>query len=209
LKRKRKTYEPVDETKAVVTVGNGRGFVVEAAPWQWGRVVITAAHCLPFLPPAHGAAYDSERWYEALLGPLGAAPTIWAECYFVDPVADLAILGSVDNQQMPGQADTYEQLVEAAVSLRIADVSMDRAAWLLGLDGQWFRCAVQHSGGPLWVSDANEDILGGMSGSPIVQDGAAVGLVSVSSGGAAGGHRRGGPNPRLVHALPGRMFKKP
>ena len=33
----------------VMTAGSGRGFVVEGAG---ERLVITAAHCLPFLPPA-------------------------------------------------------------------------------------------------------------------------------------------------------------
>ena len=33
----------------VITVGHGRGFVVEGAG---ERLVITAAHCLPSLPPA-------------------------------------------------------------------------------------------------------------------------------------------------------------
>ena len=36
-------------TSGVITVGNGRGFVVEGAG---ERLVITAAHCLPSLPPA-------------------------------------------------------------------------------------------------------------------------------------------------------------
>jgi hypothetical protein len=33
----------------VITVGHGRGFVIEGAG---ERLVITAAHCLPSLPPA-------------------------------------------------------------------------------------------------------------------------------------------------------------
>jgi hypothetical protein len=70
-------------TQAVVTVGDGRGFVVKH---HHERVIITAAHCLPFLPPPCTVSYLKERTYKALLGPLGSDPTVWAECLFVDPV---------------------------------------------------------------------------------------------------------------------------
>lgn len=36
--------------QAVIRVGDGRGFMVER---QRQRFVLTAAHCLPRLPPAH------------------------------------------------------------------------------------------------------------------------------------------------------------
>jgi hypothetical protein len=57
---------------AVITVGEGRGFVVEG----WDRYVITAAHCLPHLPPPASFLGANERTYKALLGPLGQEPTI-------------------------------------------------------------------------------------------------------------------------------------
>jgi hypothetical protein len=61
--------------QAVITVGDGRGFVVEGDLER--RYVITAAHCLPELPPAHGASKLEERTYQKLLGPLGEQPSIW------------------------------------------------------------------------------------------------------------------------------------
>jgi hypothetical protein len=84
-------------TGAVIRVGDGRGFVVERARQ---RLVLTAAHCLPHLPPANPMSHTEERTYEALLGPLGAEPTVWAECLFADPVADIAILDGPDNQAL-------------------------------------------------------------------------------------------------------------
>ena len=52
----------------------------------WPRVVVTAAHCLGNLPPAHGMAFFWERTYN-LLGTLdGSKKDICAECLFVDPV---------------------------------------------------------------------------------------------------------------------------
>ena len=76
--------------RAVLKVGGGRGFVVEAAG---DRFVITAAHCLPFFPPCHPQSYLRERVYASLLGAIGEDPMVWAECVFVDPIADIAVLG--------------------------------------------------------------------------------------------------------------------
>src|SRR5258708_26989863 len=78
-----------------VTVGDGRGFVVKYAH---NRLVVTAAHCLPLIPPAHGASYLHERTYRALLAPLGGEPAVSAEGLFADPSADIAVLRSPDNQ---------------------------------------------------------------------------------------------------------------
>jgi hypothetical protein len=87
---------PPETINAVITVGDGRGFVVEGE--RETRLIITAAHCLPSFPLCHGASYLEERTYQALLGPLGEKPTVWTECLFVDPIADIAVLGQPDNQ---------------------------------------------------------------------------------------------------------------
>jgi hypothetical protein len=67
---------------AVVTVGSGRGFIVQHGYKQF---VITGAHCLHrgdppeyYLPPAHGFSYLEERTYPNLLPPLGQQPSVWA-----------------------------------------------------------------------------------------------------------------------------------
>ena len=75
----------------VIAVGSGRGFVVEGAG---ERLVITAAHCLPFLPPPLHSFGLEARTYGPLLAPRGEPPRAWAECRFVDPIADIAVLGS-------------------------------------------------------------------------------------------------------------------
>jgi hypothetical protein len=75
---------------AVITVGGGRGFVVN------DECVITAAHCLPHLPPCCTASYPEERTYAKLLALLGGEPAIPAECRFADPVGDIAVLGAPD-----------------------------------------------------------------------------------------------------------------
>lgn len=57
-------FDPADEaTRAVVTVGNGREFVVECVegPFHRRRLVIIAAHCLPSLPPCAEHSYYEDR----------------------------------------------------------------------------------------------------------------------------------------------------
>jgi hypothetical protein len=95
---------------SIITVGDGRGFVIEH---EANRLIITAAHCLPFFPPCHGMSYTEERTYPALLGPLGNKPTVLAECLFADPIADIAVLGSPDNQVLFDEASAYEALTES------------------------------------------------------------------------------------------------
>ena len=188
-------------TRGVVTVGDGRGFIVEG---KFHRLVITAAHCLPYFPPCSSISSTGERTYEKLLGPLGKSPSIWAECLFVDPVGDIAVLSAVDNQEWSEQADAYEVLMDAMTPLPIAHAPDDGAAWLLSLQGKWFTCRVKYPDRALWLSDAIEGIMGGMSGSPILaENGQAIG-VCVAGGGHLGEKlTEGGPNPTLADGLPG------
>ena len=191
-------------TAGVITAGSGRGFVVEGAG---ERVVITAAHCLPFLPPAQSFFEPKERIYGPLLARLGDEPCAWAVCRFVDPIADIAVFSSPDNPP----ADEYKALIETATSLSIGGtlrhpVNFWVPARLLSLDGRrWFSCTVRHFGGPLWITHAAEGIRSEMSGSPIVTEiGTAIGVVCT-----AAAPWEGGPNPRLTHNLPGWLLRDP
>src|SRR6266849_3477352 len=105
--------------RASVTVGEGRGFVVsdQREGSMSVRLIITAAHCLPSFPPCASFSYTEERTYKMLLGPIGDQPKVWAECLFVDPIGDIAVLGSPDTQILPNEADMYEALTGAAVPL--------------------------------------------------------------------------------------------
>jgi len=219
--------------RSVVSVDGGRGFVIKTKDRD--RLIITAAHCLlrgkkPSLPPAFSFSYTAERTCAKLLGRLGGNKTISAECLFVDPVADLAVLGSPDGQELYDEAAAYEALVEAAVPLKLGSLSFtperhtlpdgteisggpvaESDAWLLALSGQWFGCRVMSRGRSLWISKAAEGIRGGMSGSPIIApNGRAIGVLCTSSGVVTpgqqpdtGDHREGGPNPYLPANLPG------
>ena len=68
-------------TEGVITAGSGRGFVVECVG---ERLVVTAPHCLPFLPPAGTLrnpvnfwvpgrllSLDGRRWFSCTIRHLG------------------------------------------------------------------------------------------------------------------------------------------
>lgn len=207
---------PISEqaARAVVRVGAGRGFVVRSHDRWESRLVITAAHCLPHLPTGFSVGYFTERTYRKLLGPLGGKATVWAECLFVDPVADLAVLGTPETQALGEQADAYDTLVEATEPLTVgiaAPAPGDPVrVSLLSKKGEWFACNATHNGGHWWLTGCASRIVGGMSGSPILdENGAAVGVVCASA--VVGGQHAetlntpygmAGGNPRLGYHLP-------
>jgi hypothetical protein len=219
---------PLSGCSAIIAVGGGRGFIVEAK--QSGRIVITAGHCLPHLPPACSYA-NAERIYPDLLGALGAECRIWARCLFVDPIADIAVLGWPEG----GPADAlnaYDRLVEPVEPLTIGTLPDRRERLNLGeysiepvtsakhqvqlpsLENEWFRCTATRKDGLICIFDASEYLRPGMSGSPIVSDGGdAVGVFVTATGGGSAGylrgeHREGGPNPHLLDALPGWLLRE-
>jgi hypothetical protein len=193
-----------DASRAVVAVGKdgGRGFVVEDCDEL--RYVVTAAHCLPNLPTPHPWADDTRTW--RVLAPLGAKPTVIAACVFVDPVADIAVLGVPDAQEL---CDQYEDFTVESATLPLGTLlpkklQAELEGWLLALDGAPFRCKLNYFGdGGLWVNAA-QPIVGGMSGSPILADnGVVIGVVSTSSGA-----NEGGPMPRPDANLPAWLLHK-
>jgi hypothetical protein len=163
--------------RAVLKVGDGRGFVIEVPAPQGAphkqRVVVTAAHCLPYMPPAHMASGWNERTYRRLIGPLGGELIATAECLFADPVRDVAVLGPPDTDYMSDfvaacavdlnmfdppvkpdevaaahaylqEAAACEQLIATATTLPIAYPVVEKArAWVLSLDGEWVARTVQ------------------------------------------------------------------
>ena len=119
---------------------------------------MTAAHCLPKLPPAHPASYAHERTYR-LPGPLHASkPSVMAECQFADPVADVAVLGMPDAQAFVGADDAFEELIDGVAVLPLGDISQDTTGWLLFLEGEWRRCRLEITrtaySDTLWIKDA-------------------------------------------------------
>ncbi len=158
------------------------------------------------MPKPH-AWGDVDRVYQNLLGTLDTRnTTVWAECVFADPVADIAVLGPVDNQELFHEAAAYDAFVENAPVLRIGN-ARSGIGWILALDGQWIPTTLEVfsniCGVSLWIGPTEA----GMSGSPILNHaGRAVGVVVVGTERVSkSGERTNewtGPQAILAHALP-------
>ena len=215
----------------VLQVGDGRGFIIAT---KRARYVVTGAHCVEPLPPAQPARDISDAIYRNFIGPLGGERHVWAECVFIDLIADIAVFGEPDDCE---HALAYVELTEQATPFPIGKLRFSRQrlppreavmridgerrtfvlpslqgpreassdARMLSLDGKWFSCRVKSRGRSLWIQKAAQPIVGGMSGSPIIlPDGGAVGMVCVS----AEGRRDGGPNPMLAANLPAWLLEE-
>jgi hypothetical protein len=180
----------------VIRVGEGRGFVIDAR-CRGELVVVTCAHCLPDLPPS--MAMLDERTYAALLGSIDGANRIAAECLFVDPVANIAVLGHPDNRAYPTQSASFGTFLAGRTPFRVTPVSdgLEAAVLLLSLDGEWLPALVNSVGQSLFLSDC--EVSSAMAGSPILINGAAVGAV---------GHTSDMPVSRLVDSLPGWLLRQ-
>ena len=194
-------------TRLLVRVGDGRGFVVEERLGS-RRLVVTAAHCLPEFPRT---PLDREAWRETtrdILGPLGAETSVWAQVLSADPISDVAVLGSPDDQELGAQADTYGKLVHSIRPLKVGGAipwDTPAPARLIALDGRPIEGVVRHIGGGLYADNLTGPIGGGMSGSPVLnQAGEAIAFVSQSS--ETNGRTTGGHLPRLVDCLPGHFI---
>ena len=195
--------------EGVVRVGDGRGFVVETKRGE--RFVLTAAHCLPHFPPCHPFSYTHERTYASLLGLLGEKPSVWAECLFCDPIADIAVLGEPD-AQIGDEWEEYSALIDELPALSIARLpskAIEHSVSVLSLDGQWI-AGTGRSGQRFHVQGEfltkrfymligiEALVASGMSGSPILSgNGSAVALVST-----------GTMNPILASNLPERIWRQ-
>jgi hypothetical protein len=186
--------ETDDPSRAVVSVGAngalGRGFVVPTADPHIS-VILTAAHCLPHLPPAHPFSYTWERTFQNLIGPLEHPSKLWCECLFADPVADVAILGAPDSQQWGDEWEAFVTFIDDTPTLPIAALNTGdlMPVRVLGLDGHWREFTAKLV--PRLVV-LEVEMSPGMSGSPILtMDGAAIGIISTDL-----------LNPRLPAALP-------
>jgi Peptidase S7, Flavivirus NS3 serine protease len=168
-----------------------------------GRIVVTAAHCLPTMPPVRSGKLIEDVSYAKILGPLGEEPTVSATCLFADPVSDVALLGPPDKEALPDENDAFEALIDAAIRLPIGDIpeATKIRAWLLSVEEDWLPCSVIHHGGNLLIENAS--FTEGMSGSPILNDQEmAIGLVTVGSQKPGTSLAGRGFNPRLVNSLP-------
>lgn len=233
-----RTEKQAQWTRAIVRVGDGRGFILEATkklgPYEDKpgflnyRIVVTTAHCLPFIPPCQVVTNISERTYRKILGPLDTRKCkVWAECLFVDPIGDFAVLGSPDDKILHEQAENYQALMgqvghegyqrdspDPVPALRMGGVpSRKSLVWVLSLDRKW----VQLSAKGTVLMDSDRHLRAGMSGSPILNNhGKVWGVLCLKAAGPQDFSRlsvpssfkdTSGPNPDLKSYLPRWLLK--
>jgi hypothetical protein len=196
--------------RAVVRVGaGGRGFIVSAGD---DRYVITAAHCVRQHPTPHLANSVSELTYKKFIGPLTAKKrAIWSELVVDSLTDDIAVFAAPDGQELYDQCDAYEAFTAAAaitlgnspaiIASYLWNETPGTPAFVLSLHGEWQRCTVHNGGRFLRITNQiGNHIIGGMSGSPIIDNnGAAIGLISTGDGLC---------NPSLMDCLPPWLLRK-
>jgi hypothetical protein len=212
--------------KGIVRIGDGRGFVVECDEQRY-VITCTHCLPLNddgYLKiPAVAVAGSEERTFRNIIGPLDEEPTIWTECYSADPATDIAVLGPVDGQMFAGKDSAFEEFVEAKPHIEIGatpDPKFDPQTFdwrsietppedeevpgfLFSLDRRWFSAKIlvpafrRRGSCSLGIAESASRIRGGMSGSPVIYAGKAVGILATDNW----------ANPRLAHHLLAWMMK--
>jgi len=154
-----------------------------------GRLIVTAAHVIQWSAEGHMALREFVEEIEAGGRRLRITPMA------VEPVADIAVLGALDDQAYLDDAEAFEAFCEstAPVPLCTGDASgrvhvfTHTGRWVAGHypAGAWEKAEASrfrrmHGNDPRLFIATDEPIEGGTSGSPIVTEGGLlVGVMSV------------------------------
>lgn len=151
-----------------------------------GGFILTAAHCISW--NGEGGMAMGDHILESVttksrarfqVGPLA-----------VDPVSDIAVLGSLDDQTFPDDCDAFEEWREATPGVPVASTTPRHRAPLgvhiLTHKGKWTAARIVRyapgrvQGGCLCI-EADDRIEGGTSGGPVLDSsGRLVGVISHS-----------------------------
>ena len=166
---------------AIVQVGkNGRGFMC-------GGHIVTAASCLPRFSAFKPFDSKDSFEYKKILGRLGEAPSIAAQCEFADIVSNVAVLREIPptlEERYDGQYELTNWAIRFPVSAPkqspIASSVTQQPAWVLSLEGIWVKCLAENHSSGIRILELPFELDGRLSGSPIVDEGgAAIGIICV------------------------------
>ena len=165
-------YTRVAAATVTILGKQGQGVLVN------DKLIITAAHCISH--SSDGEMVLGDMFHERIR--IGAREFTVAPLA-VEPVLDIAILGALDDQEFPKEADAF-----LCVCKDIEPVPVCRSDFALKDEfpvhiythkGTWVTGTARNFGEPRLHVAANEQIEGGTSGGPIINDlGELVGIVS-------------------------------
>jgi len=174
-----------------------------------GNLILTAAHCTDYRESSlhgEGSFIVGDYFIEEIStskGRLKVAPLA------VEPVADIAVLGALDDQEFAEEASDFEAFCERTKPVRLCrsdfplfeefkvQIYTHKGIWVTGKAIQCTEDATK-----LFV-EADEQIEGGTSGGPIINDsGELVGVVSNFSEVNVVGAKSNGTAPRPHLTLP-------
>lgn len=173
--------------------------------------VLTASHCLKF-DTYGGIALDDYVIYY-IDRPEGEP--IWCSPVCIDPCSDLAVVGPCDSQALAERHSDFLSFFEDVVPIEIRRESL-KLDESIGCEtrthlGTWVSGKMtRHSDGPWVWLDADENIFGGTSGGPVVDDDGRI-LAVMSIAGGSDGELNSGPHsipsrwlpPWLLESVPG------
>lgn len=204
-------YDRIPQAVVKIKGKQGQGVLVR------NKLVITAAHCISW--SSNGSMVLGDYFIEEIEAEGGRelklAPII------VEPMTDLAVLGSLDGQEFPLEDDAFDNFCEMTTPAKISRNPF-RADKVKIIQHQGFRplreyefrihiythegcwiqgtASVRHDS-PMMFVKTDHVVKGGTSGSPILNDyGELVGIVSTAWG--ESGVEREGIHPIIRRALP-------
>ena len=170
----------VEQATVQLVERGGRGVL---AP---GAFILSATHCIPWRGTgvmALGEVYPTE-----IETPSGVKFRVGVDA--CDPVADIAALGELDNQEFPDDADRFEEwrgsVKPVPLNYRWIEPEQVEPVFIYTHKREWIAGSVTRFGFDIPYSSVAllvERIESGMSGSPVVTaDGLLLGIVSNGNG---------------------------
>jgi len=169
-----------------------------------GNLILTAAHCIGWTSEGWMALEDD--YVEEIKT---AEQNLKTRPLALDPISDIAVLGSLDEQRFFEEAKEFERFCDNTESVPLCTTEFETFArfpvYILTHQGIWISCHAEQCDekAPRLDVDANKPVPKGTSGGPIVnEDGALVGIASFTSDQQSGDGKYWGSHPRPHRTLP-------